>query len=187
VTVTNGFDLPVNIVLRATPSNGRLEVDSDTAKTIPAKASAKVLVPVKAKLGNGSVRLGLQLYSPTELPIGAPQTASIEVHADWEGLGALILGIAVVLFFGFGLTRSILRRIRARRDGTDPAAGEPGASSDDDESPDDLSAPSPSGPQAEQTEQAEPTEQAKPAEKKEHADNAERTADAGGPEGSTHG
>jgi hypothetical protein len=115
VTVTNTFDLPVDIVLRATPSNGRLEVDSDTSKTIPAKASAKVLVPVKAKLGNGSVHLGLRLYSPTGLPIGAPQTASVEVHADWEGLGALILGIAVVLFFGFGLTRSIVRRIAERR------------------------------------------------------------------------
>jgi len=211
VTVTNGFDLPVNIVLRATPSNGRLEVDSDTAKTIPAKASAKVLVPVKAKLGNGSVRLGLQLYSPTGLGIGAPQTASIEVHADWEGLGALILGIAVVLFFGFGLTRSILRRIRARRDGTDPAAGEAGAPGDDDESPDDQSAPSPSGARTEeaepagqtqqaeqteqsgqteepeQTEQPDPPEQTEPAEKTEGADKAERTADAGGPEGSTHG
>ncbi|WP_460516849.1 DUF6049 family protein [Humibacter antri] len=121
VTVTNGLVLPngvkpaVNVVLRATPSNNRLEVDSDTAKPIPADASAKVLVPVKAKLGNGSVKLGLQLYSPTGLPIGAPQTAAIEVHADWEGLGALALGIAVVLFFGFGLTRSILRRVNERR------------------------------------------------------------------------
>ncbi|MHA7984751.1 DUF6049 family protein [Rathayibacter sp. CAU 1779] len=114
VTVTNKFDLPVNIVLTATPSNGRLDVESDTAKTIPASASAKVLVPVKARLGNGSVKLGLQLYSPTGLPIGSPQTSSIEVHADWEGLGALILGIAVVLFFGFGLTRSIVRRVRSR-------------------------------------------------------------------------
>ncbi len=114
VTVTNGFELPVNIVLRATPSNGRLEVDSDTPKSIPAKASAKVLVPVKAKLGNGSVKLGLQLYSPTGLSIGGAQTAAVEVHADWEGLGALILGIAVVLFFGFGVTRSIVRRVKGR-------------------------------------------------------------------------
>ncbi|HWD61445.1 MAG TPA: DUF6049 family protein, partial [Humibacter sp.] len=120
VTVTNGFDLPVNIVLRATPSNGRLDVDSDTAKTIPANSSAKVLVPVKAKLGNGSVKLGLQLYSPTGITIGGGTTAAIEVHADWEGLGALILGIAVVLFFGFGLVRSILRRRSARRRGSEP-------------------------------------------------------------------
>jgi hypothetical protein len=115
LTLPNGVKPPINIVLRATPSNNRLEVDSDTSKTIPADASAKVLVPVKAKLGNGSVHLGLRLYSPTGLPVGAPQSSSIDVHADWEGLGALILGIAVVLFFGFGLTRSIVRRISERR------------------------------------------------------------------------
>lgn len=117
VTVTNSYTQPVNIVLRATPSNGRLEIDSDTDKTIPASASAKVLVPVKAKLGNGSVTLGLQLYSPTGIPIGLGTTASVDVHADWEGLGALVLGIAVVLFFGFGLVRSIVRRRTARRRG----------------------------------------------------------------------
>lgn len=135
VTVNNKYDLPVNVVLRATPSNGRLEVDSDTSKTIPAGASAKVLVPVKAKLGNGSVHLGMQLYSPTGVPIGSGTTAAIDVHADWEGLGALILGIAVVLFFGFGLTRSIVRRIRARGQraaeaggGDAPDAGDDGTS-----------------------------------------------------------
>ncbi|GAB3610841.1 hypothetical protein GCM10027414_29670 [Humibacter ginsengiterrae] len=141
VTVTNALTLPngvkpsVNIVLRATPSNNRLEVDSDTAKTIPADASAKVLVPVKAKLGNGNVKLGLQLYSPTGLPIGAPQTAAIDVHADWEGLGALILGIAFVLFFGFGLTRSIVRRVNERRKGRAQADASAEQASDDSEKP----------------------------------------------------
>ncbi|MGA0567761.1 DUF6049 family protein [Rathayibacter sp. KR2-224] len=147
VTVTNAFDLPVNIVLRATPSNNRLEVDSDTAKTIPAKASAKVLVPVKAKLGNGSVRLGLQLYSPTGLPIGTAQTAAIDVHADWEGLGALILGIAFVLFFGFGLTRSIVRRVRARGSAADD--GEKAAESDAESDSDDAGTDAQSDPGAE--------------------------------------
>ena len=122
VTVANGYAQPVNIVLRATPSNGRLDVDSDTAKTIPASSSAKVLVPVKAKLGNGSVKLGLQLYSPTGISVGQGVTASVEVHADWEGLGALILGIAVVVFFGFGIVRSIVRRRSARRRGDDTDA-----------------------------------------------------------------
>ena len=122
VTVTNAFHLPVNIVLRASPSNGRLNVDSDTEKTVPAQASAKVLVSVKAKLGNGSVHLGLHLYSPTNVPIGIGQTAAVDVHADWEGLGALVLGIVVVLFFGFGLARSILRRRKARREAQPNAA-----------------------------------------------------------------
>jgi hypothetical protein len=118
VTVNNKFGLPINVVLRATPSNVRLEVDSDTPKDVPAQASVKVLVPVKAKLGNGTVKLALQLYSVSNVPIGSGQTAAIDVHADWEGLGALILGIVVVLFFGFGLVRSILRRRSAQRERT---------------------------------------------------------------------
>jgi hypothetical protein len=122
ITVTNDYTQPVNVVLRATASNGRIEVDSDTAKTIPAKASAKVLVPVKAKLGNGKVTLRLQLFSPPsangtpQQAIGDPQSASVDVHADWEGLGALIIGILVVALFGFGLVRSILRRRRERHE-----------------------------------------------------------------------
>jgi hypothetical protein len=122
ITVTNDYTQPVNVVLRATASNGRIEVDSDTAKTIPAKASAKVLVPVKAKLGNGKVTLRLQLFSPPsasgtpQQAIGDAQSASVDVHADWEGLGALIIGILVVALFGFGLVRSILRRRRERHE-----------------------------------------------------------------------
>jgi uncharacterized membrane protein len=43
----------------------------------------------------------------------------VDVHADWEGIGALILGGLLVLLFGFGIVRNILRRRDQRRDGDD--------------------------------------------------------------------
>jgi hypothetical protein len=126
ITVSNAFDLPATVVLRAIPSNGRLEIDGDTTKTIPAGASAKVLVPVKAKLGNGKVTLSLQLFSQSGVIVGAPKHVPVDVHADWEGIGALIIGALVVLLFGFGLVRSILRRRRERDEDAEPSAEDQG-------------------------------------------------------------
>ena len=114
ITVTNKLPYAVNVVLRATPSSARLDVASDTEKTIAAGSSAKILVDVKAQLSNGTVWLGLQLFSPTGVRIGDPTGASIEVHADWEGIGALIFGLIVVGFFGFGLVRTVQRRRREK-------------------------------------------------------------------------
>ena len=109
----------VTVVLSASPSNSRLEIDAPTTKTIPQDSRATMLVPVKAKVGNGQVILSLQLYSPTGVPIGDPSSVTVDVHADWEGIGALILGGLLVLLFGFGIVRNILRRRDQRRGGDD--------------------------------------------------------------------
>jgi len=114
LTVTNKLNHPVSVVLRATPSSARLAVDSDTMKTIAAGSSAKLLVPVKSQLSNGTVHLALQLYSQSGVPIGGARSAEIDVHADWEGIGAVIFGVIVVGFFAFGLFRTIQRRRREK-------------------------------------------------------------------------
>ncbi|WP_226653148.1 DUF6049 family protein [Leifsonia sp. LS1] len=127
-TVSNELkDEAVTVVLTASPSNSRLEIDDATTKRIPQDSRATLLVPVKAKVGNGQVVLSLRLYSPTGVPIGDPTTVTVDVHADWEGLGALILGILLVLLFGFGVVRNILRRRKERRepeDGDETAGAE---------------------------------------------------------------
>jgi hypothetical protein len=129
----------VTVVLSALPSNGRLAIKGDTTKRVEADSRATVFVPVKAELGNGKVTLRLQLYSKTGVPIGAPTTVPVEVHADWEGIGALIVGILLVLLFGVGIVRNILRRRRPREDGGDedgdgdadaPRDGEPDVAAD---------------------------------------------------------
>ncbi|AGW42742.1 hypothetical protein O159_28710 [Leifsonia xyli subsp. cynodontis DSM 46306] len=115
-TVSN--ELPgevATVTLRASPSNGRLEIDGPTTKSIPKDSRGTMLVPVRAKVGNGQVVLSLQLYSPTGVPIGDPSAVSVEVHADWEGLGALVFGALLVLLFGYGIVRGLLRRRAQRR------------------------------------------------------------------------
>jgi hypothetical protein len=115
-TVTNALpNEAANVVLRASPSNSRLEIDQDVTKRILPDSRATLLVPVKAKLGNGQVVLSLSLYSPSGVPIGTPTSVTVEVHADWEGIGALVFGILLVLLFGFGIVRNILRRRDQRR------------------------------------------------------------------------
>lgn len=116
------------VALTAAPSNSRLEIDDTATKRIPQDSRATVLIPVKAKVGNGQVVLSLRLYSPTGVPIGDPTSVTVDVHADWEGIGALILGVLLVLLFGFGVVRNILRRRKERRpeEGTE-AEGEPPA------------------------------------------------------------
>ena len=116
----------VTVVISASPSNNRLEIDGETTKRIEADSRSTVLVPVKAELGNGRVTLTLQLYSKTGVSIGVPANVPVEVHADWEGIGAVIVGSILVLLFGFGIVRNILRR--RRRDDVGVAEG----SADDD-------------------------------------------------------
>ncbi|GLJ75828.1 DUF6049 family protein [Leifsonia poae] len=124
----------VNIVLSASPSNSRLEIDEDATKHILPESRATVLVPVKAKLGNGQVVLSLRLFSPTGVEIGSPSFVTVDVHADWEGIGALIFGILLVLLFGFGIVRNILRRRKRGSDDVEATDAEAGA--DPDSAPD---------------------------------------------------
>ncbi|WP_022881915.1 DUF6049 family protein [Gryllotalpicola ginsengisoli] len=127
ITVTNRLDHPVEVRLRTRPSSPLLEIDTDTDRVIPADSSANVLVPVKAQLGNGTVWLDLQLYSRSGVPIGSAKGASVDVRADWEGIGALALGVLIVGFFAFGLVRSIRRRRREKRAALAPTGEGEGA------------------------------------------------------------
>lgn len=119
ITVENALDKRVTIILSAVPSNGRLEIDGTTTKTLQPDSRGTVVVPVKATLGNGHVRLTLSLRSPTGVPIGDSAVLPVQVHADWEGVGALVIGLLVVLLFGFGIVRNILRHRGERRTAAD--------------------------------------------------------------------
>jgi hypothetical protein len=129
-----------NVVLSASPSNSRLEIDQNATKRIPADSRSTMLVPVKAKLGNGQVTLSLRLFSPAGVEIGSPSFVTVDVHADWEGIGALIFGILLVLLFGFGIVRNILRRRDKGRSDDDAEAADDADAADDAEAAADADA-----------------------------------------------
>ncbi|MFZ4894298.1 DUF6049 family protein [Plantibacter sp. Mn2098] len=114
--VKNDLAYPVTVVMEASPSNGRLSVAGSVKQNIAANSRATVLLPVQAQIGNGDVTLRLQLFSPTGQSIGAQAFVGVNVRADWEGIGAVVLASFVGLLFIGGIVRMVLtRRARARQ------------------------------------------------------------------------
>ncbi|MFO7690977.1 MAG: DUF6049 family protein [Cryobacterium sp.] len=126
ITLNNTLDQAVNVRMRVVPTNGRLIVDSDLETTIDANSARAVTVPVSAAVGNGDVALVVTLFTPDGTVIGDAVPIEVNVQADWEGLGAGIFAGFVVLFFGFGVWRNIVRRRRERAD-PDSVEPDPGA------------------------------------------------------------
>lgn len=128
--VHNELPYPVNVVLDADPNDLRVEIDRQTEVTAAASSNTPVAVPVRARIGNGDVKIVLSLRSATFEPIGTTQTVDVNVRADWEAWG---IAIMVVLIVGF-LVLGVVRTVRRRRRGTSaseerhasPDASDPG-------------------------------------------------------------
>lgn len=119
ITLRNELAQPVTVRVQVVPSNGRLLVQSDIDATIDANSAQTITVPVTAAVGNGEVTLRVTMFSPTGVVVGQPAVIAVNVHADWEGIGAWLVASVAFLFFGFGIWRNILRRRRERRDQRD--------------------------------------------------------------------
>ncbi|RXZ49406.1 hypothetical protein ESP57_10875 [Agromyces fucosus] len=113
-TILNALPYPVTVVVDVRPSNGRLVVEDQVEVEIDPESRSTVTVPVAAGIGNGEVTLTVSLTSPEGVPVGSPVSIPVNVQADWEGLGAAIIGVIVVVFFGVGIWRNI-RRHRKRK------------------------------------------------------------------------
>lgn len=114
IWVRNDLPYPVNVVLYATPDDLRLDVAQATEATAGPQSNTRVQVPVQARVGNGEVSVQLQLRSRTLEPIGAPQVVDVNVRADWEGIGIVVMSVLVGGFLVLGVIRTVLR-LRARR------------------------------------------------------------------------
>lgn len=113
--VQNDLPWAVNLDLVAVPDNLRLEVERVTPVRAEPGTNTTVQVPVRARVGNGEVLIELGLISPTGQQIGPTRYADVQVRADWEGIGVIVLAALIGLLLIAGLARTVLRRRRARR------------------------------------------------------------------------
>ncbi|ANP74732.1 DUF6049 family protein [Cryobacterium arcticum] len=147
ITLNNALGQAVTVRVQVVPSNGRLVVGNDVEAVLDASSAKTVSIPVTAAVGNGAVTLRVSLFTPSGAAIDQPSLISVNVRADWEGIGSRIFAALVVLFFGFGVWRNIVHRRRDRalaarteadphaESGADPA---PSASAEPTTEPDDL-------------------------------------------------
>ncbi|MWV48178.1 hypothetical protein GRS96_02665 [Rathayibacter sp. VKM Ac-2803] len=133
VYVRNDLPWPVSVRIQASTSNAVLDIDEASVEPtmIDARSQGRVLIPVKARVGNGETSLRMQLTSLDGTAIGTPTSVLTSVRADWETVGTLVLGIVLVVVFGAGILRNIRRRRRGdpveeEEDPNAPLAVQPG-------------------------------------------------------------
>jgi hypothetical protein len=122
--VHNELPYPVNVVMHVDPNDLRLEVDRQSVVTAAPDSNTPVPVPVRARIGNGDVKITLSLRSPTFQPIGDPQTVDVNVRADWEGIGLVVMGVLIAGFLVIGVVRTVRRRRRTAETDSDGGAAE---------------------------------------------------------------
>ncbi|MFS0853478.1 DUF6049 family protein [Microbacterium sp. 179-I 3D4 NHS] len=122
-SIRNDLPWPVTLRLTVAPTDPRLEVEESTDVVVQAATTARVKVPVSARVGSGELDLRLNIYSPSGVLIDGPQTVPVAVRAEWETIGLVVFGSLAVLLIAGGVVRTVLRRRRS--------AGESGPEADE--------------------------------------------------------
>ncbi|GGL08509.1 hypothetical protein GCM10009769_28280 [Curtobacterium luteum] len=115
ISIRNESDFPVTVRLSVQPSNSALRVvRNDIEVKVQKDSSTRTTVPVQS-VANGKVSLTMSLTTPTGQSISDPAVVELNVQAQWETVITAVAGIALVAIFGFGIFRSIRKRVRRRR------------------------------------------------------------------------
>ena len=115
VTVSNALNVPVTVYVNVDSPSSVLQVRAqNVALTVEPGSSNKAAIPVAA-LTNGQVTTTVTLSSVTGVSIGDPDYVSVDLHPGWESVGTAIVVTLLVLIFGGGIARNIIKRRAARR------------------------------------------------------------------------
>jgi len=115
VTVSNALGVPITVYVNVDSPSSVLQVRAQNVPlTVEPGSSNKAAIPVAA-LTNGQVDTTITLTSAAGVAIGQPDYVSVDLHPGWESVGtAIVIGL-LVLIFGGGITRNIVKRRAARR------------------------------------------------------------------------
>ncbi len=113
IPISNALPYPVTVRVTIAPDRPILRViQNDVLVEVEEGATKTVFIPVEA-ITNGQVTIRVTLTSPTGVPIDAGFVRA-RLQAEWETVGTVIVLALVVLIFGFGIARTVLKRRRAR-------------------------------------------------------------------------
>jgi hypothetical protein len=112
VTVTNDFNVPVNVGVELTPLNSRVQVSDVTAFTIGANSRTQLSIPFNA-IAPGATTVLAQITNAEGDEIGPASRLSIKVTFFDSRVTYFTIGAALLLFVA-ALTQTI-RRIRRGR------------------------------------------------------------------------
>src|SRR5690606_37087257 len=96
--------------------------DETIPVTIPAQGDALVQIPVHA-VQSADVRVTVEVRTPGGTLVDDDATFPVRVRAEWEGIGAAIIGGLLAVMLVVGLVRTVRRGRTARRAAPAPAAG----------------------------------------------------------------
>lgn len=114
VTVSNALDVAVEVVVSARPLRPLLRIDGGSvSQVIEPGSSHTVYIPARA-VTNGEVSVLLSLRSPTGVEIGGPGVVRVDLQAQWETVGIVLLVLLGVIFAA-GIVRNVVVRVRSRR------------------------------------------------------------------------
>ncbi|MEO5919856.1 MAG: DUF6049 family protein [Pseudolysinimonas sp.] len=122
--VSNALPVSVTVYLSVRPLRPLLHVEDPSIEvTIEPDSTSTASVPVES-IANGDVTVRAELLAANGRILGSVRFVKVILQAGWETAGTLIAGTLVVLVFGGGLIRSIVRRRR------EAAAGSPAGADD---------------------------------------------------------
>jgi hypothetical protein len=115
--VSNALPVAVTVYVSVSPLRPLLHVEDPSVElAIEPDSTAIASIPVSS-ISNGEVTVRAELHGATGRDIGDAQFLKVILQAGWETVGALVAGALVLLVFGGGLIRVILRRRKDAADG----------------------------------------------------------------------
>ncbi len=114
VSVRNRSEYPITVLLDVQPSSSALQVVRNAIEVkLQPQSSTRTTIPVRS-VANGKVSLTMSLTTTTGVTVSEPTTVELNVQAQWETVITAVAAIGLVAIFGFGIFRSIRKRIRRR-------------------------------------------------------------------------
>jgi len=123
--VSNALPVAVTVYVSVRPLRPILHIeDSLVEVTIEPDSTSTATVPVES-IANGDVTVRAELRGANGRTLGEVRFVKVILQAGWETAGTLVAGSLVVLIFGVGLIRVILRRRREAATATTADTADP--------------------------------------------------------------